>query len=665
MKKKTEKTRLLAAALLTLLLTACQSQVSQPRSAEAQNAGVMTEADRGEESDIAAGAYTADTAISQVIADPVFGDYGRLMFPANEGYYSGDTLGELALTWYSHIDPEKTVEITNYFRERAAAGETIFYDIYTEEEKAEDPRKADTGLFFFRGNAGERFAVCNAGGGFAYVGAMQDSFPHALELSKMGYNSFALIYRPGAQTACEDLARALSFIFEHADELQVDTSDYSLWGGSAGGRMAAWVGSYGMAAFGEKDLPRPAAVIMQYTGYNEYSENDPPTYACVGDRDGIANWNTMKNRLDRLAKLGIDTEFHVYSGLGHGFGLGTGTEAEGWIQDAAAFWSRQMERAEGEEMREGTSKDTVATPEDFPAEYNYGTGRISDWSRQDMLRKMPEPEGNETVLSAIPEPERIQSFYLWEEGNVPAVTEFTENMRGYFDSWDFRPYVTAIPVRDGVTPKGAVILMAGGAYQFRGNYTDSLPTAAALREYGFQTFIVDYRFSPYTQEEGALDVARAVRFVRKHAKLYGIEPENIAVMGFSAGGIQAGEFLMHYDEAVNGTSLDASYVPDELDEIPAHADAAGMIYSFYGRLSVGNMDPEWLAEGELPPTFYVYGTEDPFYRQFERQYQVIRDMGIPVERIVLNGWPHGFGADGGWVEDYGKWLEEVFQHHDG
>ena len=34
--------------------------------------------------------------------------------------------------------------------------------------------------------------------------------------------------------------------------------------------------------------------------------------------------------------------------------------------------------------------------------------------------------------------------------------------------------------------------------------------------------------------------------------------------------------------------------PDELDKIPAHASAAGMIYSFYGRLSVGNMDTEWL-----------------------------------------------------------------------
>lgn len=117
---------------------------------------------------------------------------------------------------------------------------------------------------------------------------------------------------------------------------------------------------------------------------------------------------------------------------------------------------------------------------------------------------------------------------------------------------------------------------------------------------------------------------------------------------------------MHYDEDVNGTSLDSSYVPDELDEIPAHASAAGMIYSFYGRLSVGNMDSDWLAEGNLPPTYYVYGTEDPFYDQFEEQYDVISNMGIKTGRIVLDGWPHGFGSDGGWVSDYADWLEGIF-----
>lgn len=286
--------------------------------------------------------YTVNTKISDVINNPVFGDYGRLIFPINNNYYSGDTLGELELTWYNNIDPNKTVEITNYMRSHAENGDVIFYDIYTDEEKEADPAKKNTGLFFFKGNSGERFAVCNAGGGFAYVGAMHDSFPHALELSKIGYNAFALIYRPGAQTASEDLAKAISFIFENADELEVNTDCYSLWGGSAGGRMAAWLGSYGTAVFGEKDLPQAGTVIIQYTGHSEYSESDPPTYACVGENDDIASWHTMEARLNHLNELGIPTEFHHYKGLRHGFGLGTGTIAKDWINDAVDFWKAQM-----------------------------------------------------------------------------------------------------------------------------------------------------------------------------------------------------------------------------------------------------------------------------------------------------------------------------------
>ena len=106
--------------------------------------------------------------------------------------------------------------------------------------------------------------------------------------------------------------------------------------------MAAWLGSYGPAAFGGDDLPQPSAVIMQYTGHSDYTENDPPTFACVGERDGIANWRTMQRRIEALDALGIPTEFHHYPGLPHGFGLGTGTVAEGWLDEAVQFWEAQM-----------------------------------------------------------------------------------------------------------------------------------------------------------------------------------------------------------------------------------------------------------------------------------------------------------------------------------
>ena len=105
--------------------------------------------------------------------------------------------------------------------------------------------------------------------------------------------------------------------------------------------MAAWVGRYGTTAFGEQKLPKPSTVVMQYTGLSDYSRNDPPTFVAVGESDWIADWRIMKQRLDEMNSIGIPTEFHSYPGLGHGFGLGTGTVAEGWIDEAVAFWEEQ------------------------------------------------------------------------------------------------------------------------------------------------------------------------------------------------------------------------------------------------------------------------------------------------------------------------------------
>ncbi|MDE7320678.1 MAG: alpha/beta hydrolase, partial [Lachnospiraceae bacterium] len=324
---------------LTAVLSACGGDTrfsGDNRNEQTESeAGTASASEQEQEGSMEAGnGFTAadrKTKVRDVISAPAFEGYGRLLFPVDRTISDDLTLEDVGdvLVWYNYINPDRTVEIVNYLGEQAAAGNQIFYDIYTEEEKEADPWKEDTGLFFFRGEPGGKTAFCSAGGGFAYVGAMQDSFPHALELSKMGYNAFALIYRPDAQTACEDLARAIAFVHEHAEELQVDVSDYSLWGGSAGARMAAWLGSYGTESFGEDAYPRPAAVIMQYTGLSEVTGTEPPTYNCVGTRDGIASYQIMEARIDRIRRQGTDAEIEVFEGLPHGFGLGEGTVAEG------------------------------------------------------------------------------------------------------------------------------------------------------------------------------------------------------------------------------------------------------------------------------------------------------------------------------------------------
>ena len=119
--------------------------------------------------------------------DPMLGDAARLLFPAEGWYWSGDTLGSLSYTWYMRPDAQTTVDVVNRLRADAAVGEQVFCDIYSDAEKRADPAKRDTGLYFFRGDPGAHVAIVNAGGGFAYVGAMQYSFPHWLALSRKAF----------------------------------------------------------------------------------------------------------------------------------------------------------------------------------------------------------------------------------------------------------------------------------------------------------------------------------------------------------------------------------------------------------------------------------------------------------------------------------------------
>lgn len=285
-------------------------------------------------------------------------------------------------------------------------------------------------------------------------------------------------------------------------------------------------------------------------------------------------------------------------------------------------------------------------------------------SDQEEKLSTPENETGNTVLSATVKPNVQQVFYLWEEDNVPTITNYTENTGNYFDDSDFRPYITNFPVPEGTPIKGAILVCPGGAFQFRSDQNEGVNVAEKLSELGYQSFVVDYRLQPYTQQEGALDLARAVRFVRYHADDYGIDEKDIAVMGFSAGGILSGEMLLNFDDQINGSTLDSTYQSDELDQISANASACGMIYSFYGRLSVGTTDVDLLRSGNLPPTFYCYGTEDPFYDQFLANADAAEKAGVSVERLQLEDTPHGFGAERNWINVYDNWLTNIFESND-
>lgn len=300
----------------------------------------------------------ADDTVGDLLGHPAFAGFGRLLLPWDDRRADPTMrlrdIGAL-LPYHTHVDPAVVVSSLNRMIDDAAAGRVVFHDFYTTAEKEAEPSRRNAGLFHFRGNSGAPFAVIAPGGGFAYVGSVHEGFPYANEISERGYHAFVLKYRAGqgGRVATEDLAAALTYIVRNAGMLDVSTAGYSLWGSSAGARMAASVASHGAARFGGAAMPQPATVVLLYTGHAEVAPVEPPTFVAVGEDDGIAAPALMARRVELLRQAGTDVAFRRYPGVGHGFGLGIGTSAEGWIADAVRFWTAHIDERQPNDEQEG------------------------------------------------------------------------------------------------------------------------------------------------------------------------------------------------------------------------------------------------------------------------------------------------------------------------
>ena len=109
---------------------------------------------------------TTNSRIYDVMAHPAFGDWGHLIFPwdGTSRYSSSMTMKavpELHL-WHTNRNVQSMVDGVNRMIDDRNAGFQVFYDIYTDKEKAADTSKKLTGLFFFRGEPGKPFAVIRA-----------------------------------------------------------------------------------------------------------------------------------------------------------------------------------------------------------------------------------------------------------------------------------------------------------------------------------------------------------------------------------------------------------------------------------------------------------------------------------------------------------------------
>jgi acetyl esterase/lipase len=291
---------------------------------------------------------TTNHLVQDIIKHKAFKGFGNLLLPLdNNTVYYNTRISNISSTmpYHSAVNPEEIISAVNHLIEEVNNGKTIFYNFYDEEQKKQDSTKKNTGLFFYRGDPDAPFAIICPGGGFSYVGSLHEGLPLASEISKKKLNAFVIRYRIGSeQWATEDFANAIRFIFKNATSLKVGTNNYSLWGASAGARMVGNLVHKGAERFFTGKYPKPVTAVIAYTGQSTYDKDFPPTFITVSADDRIASVATVDKRVQNLKNAGVTVVYERHKNAGHGFGLGTGTDAEGWLDKAVDFWRRQMNK---------------------------------------------------------------------------------------------------------------------------------------------------------------------------------------------------------------------------------------------------------------------------------------------------------------------------------
>lgn len=262
------------------------------------------------------------------------------------------------------------------------------------------------------------------------------------------------------------------------------------------------------------------------------------------------------------------------------------------------------------------------------------------------------------LLSTVLGADEPQVIPLWEAGapGFESRRDEPEEAKDYWVRNIHNPSLTVfLPPKEKATGT-AIVVCPGGGHRMLVFGAEGVEPARYLNELGVAAFVLKHRLprqegSPYKLDvHPREDGLRAMRTVRSRAAEWGIDPNRIGFMGFSAGGEVASMVAFEPNAADPNAS-------DPIDRADARPDFLIEIYP--GPLGI----PEALPPNP-PPAFLLVANDDGASRNIVALLEKYRVAKAPVEAHILSGGGHGFNMGNRsklasvkkWPERLADWL---------
>ena len=223
------------------------------------------------------------------------------------------------------------------------------------------------------------------------------------------------------------------------------------------------------------------------------------------------------------------------------------------------------------------------------------------------------------------------------------------------------PSISIYPPPEGKANGAAVVVAPGGGYGILAIEHEGTDVCKWLNDLGVTAVLLKYRVpkrpGQMPENLAALqDAQRAVSVLRSRAAEWGVDPNRVGMLGFSAGGN-----LTACTALFDKRSYEAV---DEADKASQKPSFAVLVYPAYLTEKGGALKPEYAPTRDSPPMFFAHASDDPITSEGSaRLYLALKKAGVPAEMHLYATGGHGFGMKkiphpaATWPDRCAEWMQ--------